>query len=587
MLAAGVDGTVHAATIATDPDRDQQWALNAVDYEDAWATNTGTGVKVAVLDSGVRRDHEDLVGNVDNGADCVDKTTSGACTTGTGVGGTDVYGHGTHVAGILAADANNGLGIAGGAPGAHIIPVQVLDSTGSGSFADVALGILWATDHGARVISLSLTGADGSSGLQDAVNYALAHNVVVVAAAGNNYQQDNSQQYPASYSGVISVGAIQNASPYTRASYSNTTSNVALVAPGSTILSTLRTSTSSYGNMTGTSMATPYVSAAAAIVLGANSTLTPAQVATTLESTATPLADSTGIGSPTGFGIVNPVAALATVPSTTSTSSTSSTTTTTVAPTTTTTKPAVTTQVAPGYWVAARNGQVRNFGVPSYGDRVGSASGPVVALAATATARGYWLTTAAGVVYTQGDAHSYGDARNLRLKAPIIAMAATSTGKGYWLLGADGGIFTYGDARFYGSTGARKLNKPIVDFAPTPSGKGYWLIGGDGGVFTFGDARFFGSTGAMKLAAPVVSMGPNPNGGYWLIASDGGVFTFGPNFYGSLVSRGVHKTAIRLRVTPSGKGYWVLTSDGAVYAFGDAPSKGSAAMSPAVDIAVG
>ena len=92
-----------------------------------------------------------------------------------------------------------------------IIPVQVLDSTGSGSFADVALGILWATDHGARVISLSLTGADGSSGLQDAVNYALAHNVVVVAAAGNNYQQDNSPQYPASYSGVISVGAIQNA----------------------------------------------------------------------------------------------------------------------------------------------------------------------------------------------------------------------------------------------------------------------------------------------------------------------------------------------------------------------------------------
>jgi hypothetical protein len=593
VLAAGVDGPVHIATV-NDPKRSQQWALDAVDYEDAWATTNGTGVKVALVDTGVRSTHEDLTGGVDNGANCVSATTNSQCTTTVGATNDD-NGHGTHVAGILAAHVNNALGIAGSAPGVRILPVKVLDAAGNGTYAGVAMGILWAADHGAKVISMSLTGAQPaeSDGVQSAINTALAKNITVIAAAGNNYYVsgsttaiDNSKMYPASYPGVLSVGAIQDTTPYTRASFSNTTSNVGIVAPGNSIVSTYNASNTSYKTMSGTSMATPYVTAAAAMLLAKNSSLSPVQVITTLESTATHL-DSDG----TGTGLVNPIAALAAVPATTTTS-TSTTTTNPLASTSSTTSTTTTTvrvvqTSTPGYWVAGRDGRVRNFGLSFYGDRVGHTSGPVVAMAATKTHKGYWLATANGAVYNQGDAVNKGSRAGQHNNAPFIAMAASTTGQGYWLLGADGGIFTYGDAKFFGSTGARKLNAPIVDFAPTPTGKGYWLLGADGGVFTFGDAKYFGSTGSMKLAAPVVSMSPNPNGGYWLIARDGGVFTFGPNYYGSLVSRGIHKTIVRLRVTPAGKGYWILANDGSVYAFGDAPNRGSAAMNPAVDIAVG
>jgi subtilisin family serine protease len=135
VLAAGVDGPVHIAT-ATDPKRSQQWALDAVDYEDAWATTNGTGVKVALVDTGVRSTHEDLTGSIDTGANFASSSaTCPASATGTN----DDNGHGTHVAGILAAHANNDLGIAGAAPGVRILPVKVLDCLGNGSYSGVAM----------------------------------------------------------------------------------------------------------------------------------------------------------------------------------------------------------------------------------------------------------------------------------------------------------------------------------------------------------------------------------------------------------------------------------------------------------------
>ena len=122
------------------------------------------------------------------------------------------------------------------------------------------------------------------------------------------------------------------------------------------------------------------------------------------------------------------------------------------------------------------------------------------------------------------------------LNKPIVGMAATPDAGGYWMVASDGGVFTEGDAVFYGSTGSLHLNRPIVGMAATPDGKGYWLVASDGGVFTEGDAVFYGSTGSLHLNKPIVGMAATPDGkGYWLVASDGGIFRGGDAvFYGSM-----------------------------------------------------
>jgi subtilisin family serine protease len=648
VVAAGLDGFAYAseAGAASDPTNDpgysQQWALQAADFQSVWPTSDGTGTTVAVLDTGIRGTHQDLAGRLDAGADCVSASSAANCSTAIGAGWTDYHGHGTHVAGIITGRSNNGVGITGAAPGARILPVRVLDSTGVGTWSAIAAGIIWATDHGADIISMSFGGDDGDAGVQQAITYARNHDVFLVAASGNNYFAtgsttvvDNEPQYPAKYAGVLSVGSIKNKTatlPYMRSGFSNTASNVGIVAPGSSVYSTTRGSDSTYGTMSGTSMATPYVAAAAALVRAAAPSVTADQIRAGLTQTATALADSGGYGSPTGFGLLEPKGAFAllapgAVPTTTSTTTTSTSTppttdpnvttttadptatttpssavpstTTTKATTTTiktattpTTKPPVTKPAAKGYWVAYRDGVVRSFGVPHYGDRAGRGGSAIVAMSATPTRKGYWLSAADGSVFAYGNAKAHGSFAGKHLNAPIVAMGATKSGKGYWLMGRDGGIFTFGDARFYGSTGDRRLSAPIVDLAPTPTGKGYWLVAADGGIFTFGDAKFYGSTGAKRLAAPVTSMAADPTGkGYWLIARDGGVFAFKRPFYGSLPGLGVRKSVARLRSTPSGAGYWMLTTDGGVYRFGDAPAKGStirsAALTTAVDISAG
>ena len=187
-----------------------------------------------------------------------------------GNGEVDPAGHGTHVAGIIAAHANNGVGIAGAAPGVKILPVRVLDASGSGSSSDVAEGIIWAADHGARVINLSLGGGP-SPGMQIAMQYALSKQVVTFAAAGNAYQDGNLPTYPAAYPEAIAVAAID--SNLQHADFSNTGSYVDLAAPGDLIWSTYGQGHSQYALMSGTSMATPYATATAALVLGENPNL--------------------------------------------------------------------------------------------------------------------------------------------------------------------------------------------------------------------------------------------------------------------------------------------------------------------------
>ncbi|MEU6846544.1 S8 family peptidase [Streptomyces sp. NPDC046716] len=248
-----------------DPMRDDQWALDALHLPDAWDTSKGDDTVIAVVDTGVDEDHPDLKGRLVDGHDFVDNDDDPK----------DLNGHGTHVSGIAAAHTDNGVGIAGGAPGAKIMPVRVLGADGSGSNENIIKGIKWASDHGADVINLSL----GESGLMAkllrggtlnaAIKYAYGKGVTVVAAAGND--GDDVQTYKVG-TPVLVVGASDTSGA--PASFSNFGVDDAVSAPGVDILSTLPTyrtketlkDTSGYGKLSGTSMASPYVAAVAALL---------------------------------------------------------------------------------------------------------------------------------------------------------------------------------------------------------------------------------------------------------------------------------------------------------------------------------
>ena len=218
------------------------------------------------------------------------------------------------------------------------------------------------------------------------------------------------------------------------------------------------------------------------------------------------------------------------------------------------------------------------FGTTAVGaNAVAGANAPIVAIAATRDAGGYWLVGSDGGIFSYGDARFWGSAGSLHLNAPIVGMAATPDGGGYWLVASDGGVFSYGDAQFFGSAGSLSLNAPVVGMAATPDGGGYWLVASDGGVFSYGDAQFFGSAGSLSLNAPVVGMAATPDGGgYWLVASDGGIFTYGDaTFDGSAGGLVLDAPVTGMAATPDGGGYWLVASDGGVFTYGDAPYFGS------------
>ena len=304
------DTSVHVSTV-NDPARSNQWALTQLDFEGLWQTNDGTGVCVAVIDTGVQTTHPDLAGLVVGTADF------------TGEGPADGYGHGTHVAGIIGAVANNGVGLAGAAPGVDLLSVKVLASTGSGLTSWVADGITWAVDHGARVINLSLGAscppaqAAGcqSTAMQTAVTYAQDHDVVVVAAAGNDGDPAPGGQanpsygnwsWPAAFTWPIAVASTTSGMQHSP--FSTAAAYVDVSAPGSSIYSTYLGSI--YGYMSGTSMATPYVAALAALLRGAHPSETATQIKTRITSTATDLGTA-GLDPVFGWGLINPPAATA------------------------------------------------------------------------------------------------------------------------------------------------------------------------------------------------------------------------------------------------------------------------------------
>jgi len=264
MEYAEVDAVAKVSGTANDTLFSSEWHLAKIQAPSAWDVTTGTSsVIVAVVDTGVNASHPDLAGKVlSTGWDFVanDSTTM------------DENGHGTAVAGTIAPDANNNLGVVGVAWANLILPVRVLDASGAGNYSTIAQGIIWAADHGARIINLSLGGTASSSTLQSAINYAWSKQCIVVAAAGNN--GNSVPVYPAACSNVVSVAAT-NASD-TRPSWSNYGSYIDVCAPGENIV-TLDGS-NSYASWSGTSFSSPVTSGVLALMASVNPSLTNAQL---------------------------------------------------------------------------------------------------------------------------------------------------------------------------------------------------------------------------------------------------------------------------------------------------------------------
>jgi subtilisin family serine protease len=329
-------GTAQAAT--SDPLRDLQWGLDQVRAEQAWTTSTGAGAVVAVLDTGVDFAHPDLKANLLQGA------TFTGCEPGQSpCGNGDFRGpdgennadeHGTHVAGIVAAVTDNGVGVAGTAPDAKILPVKVLED-GSGSFEEIGQGIRWAADNGADVVNLSLGALPGAQALSltglessvtDAITYANSKGVSVIAAAGNSATPFCNT--PAFEPGAVCVASTdRNEAKSWFSELPNKTDLKAVSAPGGAgllfceddIVSTVPLGTGSatcgesdYDFYAGTSMATPHVAGVAALLHAQGRTLAEVEAAL-LDTARQPGTDVTGIYSPVfGWGIVDAAAAVAT-----------------------------------------------------------------------------------------------------------------------------------------------------------------------------------------------------------------------------------------------------------------------------------
>ena len=305
---------------AADAELDNAWGVAKIGAGTVQANgNSGTGVSIGIIDSGINYNHPDLDGVYAGGYDFVQNDTNPM----------DVYGHGTHVAGTACAE-DNGFGVVGVAPGCSLYSLRVLNDDGVGAWSKTIAALQWAVDHKLQVVNLSLgSSKNPGTAVKTAFDNAEAAGIVIVAAAGNSGNtagKGDNIIYPAKYTSVIAVGAtdINNK----RASFSSTGSALELMAPGVSVLSTWNDSTSylnpqpmcldsvcyyKYGS--GTSMASPHVAGAAARVI-ASGTVTDTnlngrindEVRAKLDATATNLGVA-GKDAQYGYGLVNAIAA--------------------------------------------------------------------------------------------------------------------------------------------------------------------------------------------------------------------------------------------------------------------------------------
>ncbi|MCW3975480.1 MAG: S8 family peptidase [Candidatus Bathyarchaeota archaeon] len=272
-------------SLPNDPDLPKQWGWFAIEADKSYTSKytssyRGEGIVIAVLDTGIDHNHPDLKDNIIKGWNFVDGNDNT----------TDLDGHGTHVSGIIAATVNNGIGIAGIAPKAKIMPLKVISERG-GSWLDLDGAIRYATANGAKIISMSLGGKMSPAftlSTSLTIKTAYYNNVTIIAAAGN--EGTSSKLYPAAYSNVISVSAIDK--EHNKAEFSNYGRHITFSAPGVNIYSTMPTYpvfltteynySQNYDYLNGTSMACPFVTGIAALLLSKYPDLTPEMVKDTM-----------------------------------------------------------------------------------------------------------------------------------------------------------------------------------------------------------------------------------------------------------------------------------------------------------------
>jgi len=282
------DGLVQAV----DLELDNSWGVKRIGAGTVHGYNKGTGVRVAIIDTGIDWNHPDLGANYKGGHDFVNSDNDPM----------DDNGHGTHVAGIAAAEDDDS-GVVGVAPEAALYALKVLDSEGSGYWSDIIAAIQWSVDNGMQVINMSLGASRAPSDLQTACDNAYSAGILLVAAAGNSgnrWGYGNNVIYPARYDSVIAVAATDGTD--TRASWSSAGPAVELAAPGVGVYSTYWDNT--YATKSGTSMASPHVAGTAALVMVAYPSWTNAQVRTQLQDTADDLGPA-GKDNLYGYGLVD------------------------------------------------------------------------------------------------------------------------------------------------------------------------------------------------------------------------------------------------------------------------------------------
>ncbi|WP_102262833.1 S8 family peptidase [Mesobacillus jeotgali] len=255
---------------------DYQWNLPVIGTEQGWKVTRGTeDIEIAIVDTGIDLDHPDLRNRLVKGYNVINEKAEPD----------DDNGHGTHVAGIIASETNNNEGVAGMTWFSKIMPIKAMGAKGYGTTFDIAKGIVWAVDHGADVINLSLGNYQPSNVLEEAVRYAFEKDVVMVSAAGN----DGSDQptYPSAYPEVLSVAAVDYKG--NRASFSNYGDYIDIAAPGVYIPSTYFNK--QYAALSGTSMAAPHVAGLAALIKSANPELKSSQVIKIIKNSAIDLGE--------------------------------------------------------------------------------------------------------------------------------------------------------------------------------------------------------------------------------------------------------------------------------------------------------
>ncbi len=282
------DYVVYAEHVPNDPIYPSQVFLPPMNTPSAWDVTKGDpNVVVAVLDTGLRTDNRDLRNMIVSGYNVIANSSNY----------TDDHGHGTMVTSVIAAEMDNTFGIAGIAPKASFLAVKVMNSSGSGTYSDMIKGIDYAVNNGAKVINMSIGGRSSSSALKLAIDQAVSRGVTIVAAAGN--EGLSSLSFPAAYDNVIGVGAVDINNNKT--SYSNTGAGLTLMAGGSARVATF---TDFISSASGTSFAAPYVSGAVALMLSADTGLSPSQIMQKLGETALDLGP-VGYDLSFGYGLID------------------------------------------------------------------------------------------------------------------------------------------------------------------------------------------------------------------------------------------------------------------------------------------